>query len=233
MSGNVIFGNDCEGQSTQYDTCEMPSCDSFLGWGEWSEWSACNTDDEKVRTRKCLIPTPDQKMCQGSDREIRKCQVEMSNEIPHALTAKPSSIMAIVIGVTSLIIVCCAGTAFITMYLMKKKNKGIKAIQGSPCYGSYPNQYSSLPTKDYTESHKPKRQSSFNGRNDASGSKIANGHTTLTKSNNVNGAVLGNNTPKVLAKSFNDPDTATIKRNSHGLNNIRHARQLELEEEKY
>lgn len=172
-------------------------------------------------------------MCQGSDREIRKCQVEMSNEIPHALTAKPSSIMAIVIGVTSLIIVCCAGTAFITMYLMKKKNKGIKAIQGSPCYGSYPNQYSSLPTKDYTESHKPKRQSSFNGRNDASGSKIANGHTTLTKSNNVNGAVLGNNTPKVLAKSFNDPDTATIKRNSHGLNNIRHARQLELEEEKY
>lgn len=156
----------------------------------------------------------------------------MSNEIPHALTAGTSSVAAIVVGVLFLIIICCAGTVFITMYLMKKKTKGIKAIQGSPCYGSYPNQYSSLPTKDYTESQKPKRQSSFNGRNDASGSKISNGQTTLTKSNNVNGA-LGNNTPKVLAKSFNDPDTATIKRNSHGLNNIRHARQLELEEEKY
>ncbi|XP_062714042.1 semaphorin-5A [Aedes albopictus] len=233
MSGNVIFGNDCEGQSTQYDTCEMPSCDSFLGWGEWSEWSACNMDDEKVRTRKCLIQTPDLKMCQGSDRETRKCQVEISNEISHALTAGTSSVAVIVVIVVFVIIACCAATVFITIHLMKKKTKGIKAIQGSPCYGSYPNQYSSLPTKDYTESHKPKRQSSFNGRNDASGSKIANGHTTLTKSNNVNGAVLGNNTPKVLAKSFNDPDTATIKRNSHGLNNIRHARQLELEEEKY
>ncbi|XP_039431526.2 semaphorin-5A [Culex pipiens pallens] len=233
MSGNVIFGNDCEGQSTQYDTCEMPSCDSFLGWGEWTEWSPCNTDGEKVRTRQCLIPTPDQKMCQGSDRELRKCQVEMSNEIPHALTAGASSVTTIVISVLLVVIGCCTASVFATMHMMKKKAKGIKAIQGSPCYGSYPNQYSSLPTKDYTDSQKPKRQSSFNGRNDAGGSKLlANGHTTLTKSNNVNGAV-GNNTPKVLAKSFNDTDTATIKRNSHGLNNIRHARQLEMEEEKY
>lgn len=52
---------------------------AFLGWGEWSEWSACNMDDEKVRTRKCLIQTPDLKMCQGSDRETRKCQVEINN----------------------------------------------------------------------------------------------------------------------------------------------------------
>lgn len=52
---------------------------AFLGWAEWSEWSTCNSDSEKVRTRRCLIPTPDQKMCQGSDREIRKCHVEMSN----------------------------------------------------------------------------------------------------------------------------------------------------------
>ncbi|XP_055544886.1 semaphorin-5A [Wyeomyia smithii] len=232
MSGNVIFGNDCEGQSTQYETCEMPNCDSFLGWSEWSDWSPCNTDGEKMRTRSCLVPNPDQKTCQGSEREIRKCHPEMSNEIPHALTAGSSPIAVIIVGVTFLIILCCFASVYATIFIIKKKAKGIKAIQGSPCYGSYPNQYSSLPTKDYTESHKPKRQSSFNGRNDASGSKIANGHTTLTKSNNVNGA-LGNNTPKVLAKSFNDTDTATIKRNSHGLNNIRHARQLELEEEKY
>ncbi|XP_055603585.1 semaphorin-5A [Uranotaenia lowii] len=234
MSGNVIFGSDCEGQNTQYDTCEMPSCDSFLGWGEWTDWSACNSDGEKIRTRKCLVSTPEQKMCQGNDREIRSCHVELtSNEIPHAHTAAASSVAAIVTGVVLLIIMCCAGSVFATIYMMRKKTKGIKAIQGSPCYGSYPNQYSSLPTKDqFPENHKPKRQTSFNGRNDASGSKISNGHTTLTKSNNVNGAI-GNSTPKVLAKSFNDSDTATIKRNSHGLNNIRHARQLELEEEKY
>lgn len=39
------------------------------------------------------------------------------------------------------------------MHMMKKKAKGIKAIQGSPCYGSYPNQYSSLPTKDVSYDH--------------------------------------------------------------------------------
>lgn len=52
---------------------------AFLGWGEWSEWSSCNIDDEKVRTRKCLVTNSNPKMCQGSDREIRKCHVEMSN----------------------------------------------------------------------------------------------------------------------------------------------------------
>lgn len=56
--------------------------------------------------------------------------------------------------------------------------------------------------------HRIKRQSSFNG-----GSKsYSNG--TLPKSNNVG------NTPKILTKSYNETDTATIKRNSH-LNNTK------------
>lgn len=49
---------------------------------------------------------------------------------------------------------------------------------------------------------------------------LANGHGTLTKSNNV----TGHQTPKVLSKSFVDIDTATIKRNSHALNNARSIR---------
>lgn len=52
-----------------------------------------------------------------------------------------------------LVVLCfgllCAGVAiFFTKYIIEKKAKGVKAIQGSPCYGAYPNQYSSLPTKD-------------------------------------------------------------------------------------
>lgn len=101
--------------------------------------------------------------------------------------------------------------------------RDIKNI-GSPCFDSFPNQYSSLPTKD--DRPKVKRQSSFstaNGSNGASTKLLSNGHTTLTKSNNV----TGHHTPKVLSKSFVEIDTATIKRNSHGLNNIRPIRSIE------
>lgn len=56
--------------------------------------------------------------------------------------------------------------------------------------------------------NKPKRQSSFN-----SGPKN-HSNSTLLKHVNVN------NTPKILAKAYNEADTATIKRNSH-LNNTK------------
>lgn len=107
---------------------------------------------------------------------------------------------------------------------MKKRTlpRDIKSI-GSPCFDSFPNQYSSLPTKE--ERPKVKRHSSLSSSigNGATlnGPKIlANGHGTLTKSNNV----TGHQTPKVLSKSFVEIDTATIKRNSHALNNARSIR---------
>lgn len=106
---------------------------------------------------------------------------------------------------------------------MKKRfmlPRDIKNI-GSPCFDSYPNQYSSLPTKD--DRPKVKRQTSFKGCDTGSNTKLLmNGHGTLTKSVNV----TGNNTPKALAKSY-EIDTATIKRNSHGLNNVRPIRSIE------
>lgn len=116
---------------------------------------------------------------------------------------------------------------------MKKRlvPRDIKSI-GSPCFDSFPNQYSSLPTKD-ERGPKVKRQTSFNSgaagsASNANGSAaavklLANG--TLTKSNNVTGC----QTPKVLAKGSNfvDMDTATIKRNSNGLNNVRPLRSID------
>ncbi|XP_058117992.1 semaphorin-5B [Anopheles ziemanni] len=240
MSGSLTPENDCEGKSVQYESCEMPNCDSFLGWGEWSEWSPCNADNEKLRTRVCLQPhsvsATGELTCLGSDRELRKCNIELNNDGPLPPAAiYASSVSAILIAVAVTMLVCCSVSIAGTVHYMRRKTKGLKAIQGSPCYGSYPNQYSSLPTKDFTDSgSKPKRQSSFKGpRNDASGSKLSNGTGTLVKSINVNGGPLGNNTPKILVKSFNETDTATIKRNSHGPNNIRHARQLEMDEDKY
>lgn len=126
------------------------------------------------------------------------------------------------ISVCLLAIVLCSAVSSLVMYMFMKKRTppmDIKRI-GSPCFDSYPNQnqYSSLPTKD-ERPMKVKRQSSFNsgGASGGSGGKLlANG--TLTKSNNV----TGHQTPKVLSKTnFVEVDTATIKRNSHGLNNVR------------
>lgn len=104
---------------------------------------------------------------------------------------------------------------------MKKRYirpKEIKTI-GSPCFDSYPNQYSSLPTKE--ERPKVKRQSSFNAMNGANSKLLTSGQGTLTKSNNVS----SHHTPKVLYKV--DIDTATIKRNQHGLNNMRTIRSID------
>lgn len=107
---------------------------------------------------------------------------------------------------------------------MKKRTspRDIKNI-GSPCFDSFPNQYSSLPTKE--DRPKVKRQSSFNSNaNGTVNTKLlSNGHGTLTKTTNMN----GHQTPKVLSKSFVENDTATIKRNSHGLNNTRPLRSIE------
>lgn len=104
---------------------------------------------------------------------------------------------------------------------MKKRYCSPREIKniGSPCFDSFPNQYSSLPTRE--DRPKVKRQSSFSGNNGAHVKLLSNG--TLTKSNNVN----SHNMPKVLSKSFVEVDTATIKRNSHGLNNMRPMRTID------
>lgn len=102
---------------------------------------------------------------------------------------------------------------------MKKQHLSSRNVKniGSPCYDSFPNQYSSLPTKD--DRSKPKRQSTLSGTN---GAKLLT-QGTLTKSTNVS----DQNTPKVLSKCFIDNDTITMKRYSHGLNNSRLLRTIE------
>lgn len=119
------------------------------------------------------------------------------------------------------IVLLACSNCFIYIYMKRRISipRDIKNI-GSPCFDSYPNQYSSLPTKE--ERPKVKRQSSFsatvaNGSAGPTAKLLSNGHGTLTKTNNVS----GHHTPKVLSKSFVEIDTATIKRNSHALNNIR------------
>lgn len=173
---------------------------------------------------------------------------------------------AIVVACFLAIVVASSVSAYVMYAVMKKRiaPRDLKSI-GSPCFDSFPNQYSSLPTKD--DRPKVKRQTSFNGggvgvvlgmggptggssggggllgstgNGSASGASSAAGGSsasakllangTLTKSNNV----TGHQTPKVLAKGhFVDVDTATIKRNSHALNNVRPLLRSSAEDDKF
>jgi len=217
-----------------------------LGWSEWSEWTTCNADNERTRFRQCVVRNPVSKECVGNEREVRICNPSSSSSSTSTESeASPISSASLKVHWVLVIIImfglfCAAIAIFVTKYLMEKRIKALRTIQGSPHFiGSYPNQYSSLPTKDvsdhpsalieflhhlllllllqYVDNNKPKRQPSFNSG--ASHSKITNGNGTLTKNSNM---LNQSNTPKVLAKHY---DTDTIKRNS-ALNNMRVHRQV-------
>lgn len=233
---------------------------AYLGWSAWSAWTACNDDGEKFRSRKCLTTQPGANECQGNEREQRDCNAIVATAGLGTGGVVLACFMAVAIASTV--------SAYIMYVLMKRRiaPRDLKSI-GSPCFDSFPNQYSSLPTKD--DRPKVKRQTSFNsggggssgangGANGTTGGillhssnggaelalgsaavAISNGrgasakllvNGTLTKSNNVN----GHQTPKVLAKGhFVDVDTATIKRNSHGLNNVRPLLRAASDDDKF
>lgn len=111
---------------------------------------------------------------------------------------------------------------FIYFYMKKQyaSTQEMKKI-GSPCFDSFPNQYSSLPTRE----NKPnvKRQSSFNSTSGVSSKLLPNSHGTLSKSNNIS----GHHTPKVLSKCFVEFDTVSVKRNPNGPSNIRTMRTID------
>ena len=139
-------------------------------------------------------------------------------------------------GIISAVILLYALTTFMTFWLTRKHYRTpimpIKNNTTTPSYDVYPNQYSSLPTKDvsrlisidllffltfsmplqlYDVRPKVKRQSSFNM------CSPTKNYNTGTLNRNITNQ---NHTPKVLAKTYNDCEMGTLKRNSH-LNNQR------------
>lgn len=194
---------------------------ALLGWSEWSEWNVCNDDNERTRFRQCVVRNPGPKECLGNEREVRICNPSIESEKRVAAASLAIHWMFVIMAAFG--IFCAVSAFFMAKFLVERRINRLRTIQGSPHYGAYPNQYSSLPTKDFVENNKPKRQSSFNGGS-AGNSKVPNG--TLTKSNNM----MNQNTPKIL-KYQNDTDMSTLKRNS-ALNNMR-LKQIEDDKDKY
>jgi hypothetical protein len=215
------------------------------GWGEWSDWSQCNDENEKTRYRQCKILNPSPKECIGNEREMRICSLA-GGVSSHERVVMASSLQIHWIVIIFLIfgIICSTLAFFAAKFTIERKINRQRRIQGSPHYmPSFPNQYSSLPMKDVRQiclilikliqiltlfsqfvDNKPKRQPSFSGST-SHHAKMTNG--TLTKSNNN---LLNQNTPKIL-KFQNDTDTSTMKRNS-ALNNMR-LKQIDDDMDKY
>lgn len=66
MKGMVAEG--CEGPSESLEPCYMPCPNTDMGWDAWSEWSACDKDDQKHRTRRCTL-----ERCLGPEVESVSC----------------------------------------------------------------------------------------------------------------------------------------------------------------
>lgn len=125
----------------------------FLGWDEWSPWSDC-INNERVRIRKCLVSHPNSRECQGKDRETLECLpvpilVKAGFDMHHSEDTGTNRILILCVTISLLSILLCCFSIIGTYFYMKKRiPTGINGIPKSPCFDSFPNEYSSLPTRD-------------------------------------------------------------------------------------
>ncbi|XP_060654439.1 semaphorin-5B isoform X1 [Drosophila nasuta] len=208
----------CAGRAIEEQKCEQVPCEDFLGWSKWSEWSACSTDGIRLRHRRCEVEQPSGLECRGAEFEKTACVPGECDEVQTGSSATLPVVICVLLLFTA---GCCLVTYHLTRrrFLLSVEEALNKTTTTTASFDTYPNQYSSLPTKDYYE-QRPKRQSSF--RMPAKTSNIGNG--TLNRNN-----MHHNNTPKVLAKTYNDCETGTLKRQS-ALNNCR---QQNIDDEKF
>ncbi|XP_075161037.1 semaphorin 5c [Haematobia irritans] len=203
----------CHGRALDEEKCEMKPCEDFIGWSSWSEWSDCTKDGIRFRHRKCLVDEPNVTECRGEEFEKTAC-------VPGECEGTQMASTSMVVSIISIVILLYVLTIFMTFWMTRRHYSPpvpiMKNNTPSPTsYDTYPNQYSSLPTKDiYDVRPKVKRQSSFNM---CSSPTSKNFNTGTLNRNNIN----HNHTPKVLAKTFNDCETGTLKRTSNALNNYR------------
>ncbi|EDV97528.1 GH16920 [Drosophila grimshawi] len=199
----------CSGRPLEEQKCEMVPCEDFLGWSSWSEWSSCSSDGIRLRHRRCLVEQPTSVECRGAEFEKTAC---VPGECDDAQSASSATLPIVICVLILFTVACCLATYHFTRrrFLLSAEEALNKTTTTTASFDTYPNQYSSLPTKDYYD-QRPKRQSSF--RMPAKNSNIASG--TLNRNN-----MHHNNTPKVLAKTYNDCETGTLKRQS-ALNNCR------------
>ncbi|XP_033759819.1 coadhesin-like [Pecten maximus] len=71
-------GNDCEGLTSENQSCILTNCSVNGNWSEWLQWDSCSTtcdDGVKIRNRTCDNPAPvfGGEDCEGSATETQSC----------------------------------------------------------------------------------------------------------------------------------------------------------------
>ncbi|KAL7301189.1 hypothetical protein TKK_0006159 [Trichogramma kaykai] len=221
---------ECQGLSSMTESCEMPSCEYFRGWDEWSAWTPCDSSNSQHRKRKCTVQ-PNGEDCIGPTKQTRWCANEFYGNDVNAL---PSRVETAGVAVGAVVGSCIIGfllgllmTAIICFYYMKRKKPGLPS---NPHYISRQNPYVTVPLKEQVKqtNNKPvKRQPSFTGsingtlRSIKNNSLINGGHHHSNHQCNhhhhhhshhhsCNGV---NSLPKLYPKAL-EYESATLKRNS-------------------
>ncbi|CAH0562275.1 unnamed protein product [Brassicogethes aeneus] len=62
-------GHHCKGAKAEERPCENDLCEGPIGWGNWTQWSICDSNNEQHRKRECV----NSGLCDGQHIESRMC----------------------------------------------------------------------------------------------------------------------------------------------------------------
>ncbi|XP_056135555.1 netrin receptor UNC5D [Lampris incognitus] len=134
----------CEGMSVQKITCNA-LCPIDGGWDEWSEWTVCSSQCERLRKRDCNSPAPRHrgKMCEGDSQMTENCTNGLCTQNRKLLhDVKPQSMdnstdVALYSGLGAGIVAVAALVVAIMLYKKNQSEYGVDVIDSSALTGGF------------------------------------------------------------------------------------------------
>uniref|UniRef100_G3NP71 Netrin receptor UNC5 n=1 Tax=Gasterosteus aculeatus aculeatus TaxID=481459 RepID=G3NP71_GASAC len=134
----------CEGMSVQKITCNA-LCPIDGGWDEWTEWTVCSSQCEKLRGRECSAPAPRHrgKMCEGNSEATENCTDGLCTQNRKLLhDVKPQSMdgsndVALYSGLGAGVIAVAILVVAIMLYRRNHSEYGVDVIDSSALTGGF------------------------------------------------------------------------------------------------
>ncbi|XP_075881772.1 netrin receptor UNC5D-like isoform X2 [Nelusetta ayraudi] len=127
----------CEGMSVQKIACSAP-CPVDGGWDEWSDWSACSVQCERLRRRACGSPPPRHqgRMCEGGGEVSESCTGGLcARGLDEGTAARGEVVLYTGLGAG---LVAMAGlVAAVLLYRRSHSEYGVDAIDSSALAGGF------------------------------------------------------------------------------------------------
>ncbi|XP_029624977.1 netrin receptor UNC5D-like isoform X1 [Salmo trutta] len=137
-------GTFCEGMSVQKSTCNA-LCPVDGGWGEWTEWTVCNAECARQRSRECTAPEPKHggRRCDGATLGTDNCTGGLCTQNRKLLhDAKPqglevSSDVALYSGLAAGVVTVVVLIVAVTLYRRNQSEYGVDVIDSSALTGGF------------------------------------------------------------------------------------------------